>query len=110
MPTTVAISPELTLRHRRASIILNNLHMLEMAIADELTSGATGNTDARIDAVVDRFVDADLYAIDENLWLRESLRRSVYLQGGPAIGAMDRSDRNFGSPGDHRIRGSHPIM
>lgn len=110
MPTTVAISPELTLRHRRASIILNNLHMLEMAIADELSSGATGDTDARIEAVVDRFLDTEQYAIDENLWLRQSLRRSVYLQGGPAIGDMDRNDRNIGSPGDHRIRGAHPVM
>jgi hypothetical protein len=107
MPTTPAISPELTLRHPRAAVILDNLHLLEMALLNQL---ATAEGAGRIESTVAAFLDPVEYTIEEYDWLVESLRRSVFLQGGPALGVMDRLDRNIGSPGDHRLRGDHPIM
>lgn len=110
MPTTVAISPEMTTRHPRAAIILDNLHMLEMALANELSTGSATDIAARLERVVAGFMDAEYLALSEADWRAQSLRRSVFLQGGPAIGRMDRMDRNVGSPGDHLVRGGTPTI
>lgn len=98
MPTTAAIAPELTMAHPRASVILNGMHLLEDVVADLLTNPHVADKSAAIRETVAAFTDPVTLAITDYEWLLQSLRPGIFFQGGPAIGSMDRSERNLASP------------
>lgn len=98
MPTTAAIAPELTMNHPRAAVIVNGLHLLEDAVADLLTNQHVADKQLAIRQTVEAFTDPAHLAITDYDWLLMSLRPGIFYQGGPAIGSMDRSERNVGTP------------
>lgn len=115
LPTTPAIAPDFTTRHRRASVILNHRHMLEMALLDAFQAPTAEERDGRVAKLTADFTDPELEKVSISDWLRTSLRTGIYFQGGPATREMARSDRNadsmFNQEGhDHVIMQGMPVM
>lgn len=102
MPTAPAIAPELVRRHPEIAAVFDNLHMLHDVIADIL---ADFHADREYDmevALAD-FTNPEHLAVSEIDWIVDSLRHGIYDQGGPALGQLDRSERNIRMMG----HGSH---
>src|SRR5690606_14823036 len=94
MPMAPTVAPELVTRHIQAAAILDNLNMMLDVVADILVNAEIADKGAAIDEVVDLFADPTYLAIDHLDWVRMSLRHGIYAQGGPAIGRLDRPERN----------------
>lgn len=95
MPTVPAISPTLYTMSPQASIIVDNLNMLEAAIAD-IIAYPDLDADTREQAIlekVEQFTSEGTAADDMN-YLLSALRGGIYNQGGPAIGQLMGSERN----------------
>lgn len=102
MPMAPAIAPEFVTRHPRAAAIFDNLNMLRHGYLDLVAASPGGSVPASaLDGLVDRFTDPGYYAIDELDWIVMSLRHGIYAQGGPAIGRMERPERNDSHHGAH---------
>ena len=95
MPTVPTIAPTLYTLAPQASIIIDNLNMLETAIADIIAYPDLDATtrEQAILATVSRFTAAD-NTTDEMSYLLSALRGGIYNQGGPAIGQLQGSERN----------------
>jgi len=95
MPTVPTIAPTLYTLAPEASIIVDNLNMLDAAIADVIAyPGLDANTrEQAILATVAQFTDEDI-ATDDMSYLLSALRGGIYNQGGPAIGELQGSERN----------------
>ncbi len=95
MPTVPTIAPTLYTLAPEASIIVDNLNMLDAAIADIIAyPGLDANTrEQAILATVAQFTD-DNIATDDMSYLLSALRGGIYNQGGPAIGELQGSERN----------------
>ncbi len=94
MPTVPVIAPQLYSQAPRAAVIIDNLNMFEVAVADILAYPNAQNRASAIDAVVANFTDEDKAAADIEQYLTSALRGGIFNQGGPAIGALDQSERN----------------
>lgn len=104
-PMAPAIAPRFVMRHGRAAAVLDNMHMMHGVVSDILASEARADEPAAIAEAVEQFTDPRHLALPELEWIRTSLRHGIFAQGGPAIGRMDRSERNDGHHG-----GSGPIV
>ncbi|MEX0618171.1 MAG: hypothetical protein WDZ76_11390 [Pseudohongiellaceae bacterium] len=94
LPMAPAIAPQLYSAHPQASVIIDNLNMFETVIADILAYPNLQNRQAAINAAVDTFINQE-ENIDETYdYLLSALRGGIYNQGGPAVGELDRSERN----------------
>ncbi|MEC8858414.1 MAG: hypothetical protein VYE29_00260 [Pseudomonadota bacterium] len=95
MPTVPTIAPTLYTLAPEASIIVDNLNMLDAAITDIIAyPGLDAQTrEQAILAKVAQFTDRDI-ATDDMSYLLSALRGGIYNQGGPAIGELMGSERN----------------
>lgn len=94
LPMAPTIAPHLYLLHPAAAVIVDNLNMLETVIADILAWPDLANREEAIDAAVATFTDKESNIDMEYDYLLAVLRGGIYNQGGPAIGDLDRSERN----------------
>jgi hypothetical protein len=94
MPMAPTVAPELVTRHIRAAAIFDNLNMMLDVVADVLVNTDIADKAGAIDEVIDLFADPMYLQIDHMDWIRMSLRHGIYAQGGPAIGRLDRPERN----------------
>lgn len=96
MPSTPAISPQLYTQSPDAAVIIDNLNMLETAIAD-IIAYPDLDDDSReqaIMAAISSFTSDEEQNTDETSYLLSALRGGIYNQGGPAVGELMGSERN----------------
>jgi hypothetical protein len=101
MPMAPTIAPELVTRNARAAAILDNLNMLHDVVVDILVNERVTDRGGAIDDALRIFSDPSYLAIAEIDWIRMALRHGIYAQGGPAIGRIDRPERNDGGHQHH---------
>lgn len=94
MPTVPAIAPSLYSQAPRAAIIIDNLNMLEVAVADILAYPNLSDRKTAMNAVVNNFTSDGYGIAGLEEYLLSALRGGIFNQGGPAIGALDQSERN----------------
>ena len=94
MPSVPAISPQLYSQSPQAAVIIDNLNMLESALADVVAYPNLQNRDVVIDQVVEQYTSDDMYVAETMDYLLNALRGGIFNQGGPAIGDLSRSERN----------------
>lgn len=111
MPTVPAIAPQLYSQAPRAAVIIDNLNMFEVAVADILAYPSVKNRAPAIEATIANFTDEDTATANIEQYLTSALRGGIFNQGGPAIGALDHSERNRSRAGmdmQHKIIMSVP--
>ena len=94
MPSAPAISPQLYSQAPQAAIIIDNLNMLESALADVVAYPNLLDRETVIDQVVAQYTSDDMYLAETMEYLLNALRGGIFNQGGPAIGDLSRSERN----------------
>jgi hypothetical protein len=94
MPTVPAIAPQLYSQAPRAAIVIDNLNMFEVAVADILAYPNAENRQPAIESLITNFTDEERALTDIEQYLTSALRGGIFNQGGPAIGALDQSERN----------------
>ncbi len=94
MPSVPAISPQLYSQAPVAAVIVDNLNMLETALADIIAYPGLQDRESVIDEVVNQYTSDDMYVADTMDYLLNALRGGIFNQGGPAIGDLSRSERN----------------
>jgi len=95
LPTAPAIAPSLYTQSQQAAVILDNLNMLEAAIAD-IIAYPNLDADAREQAILEKVEQftGEANADAEMDYLLSALRGGIFNQGGPAIGELSGSERN----------------
>jgi hypothetical protein len=93
-PTAAAIAPHLYSFHPQASIIMDNLAMLENIILDVLSYPNLEDRQATIGAAVVEFTNKETNISPDYDYLLAALRGGIYDQGGPAVGELMQSERN----------------
>jgi hypothetical protein len=94
MPSVPAISPQLYSQSPQAAIIIDNLNMLESALADIVAYPNLQDRETVIDQVVEQYTSDEMYVAETMDYLLNALRGGIFNQGGPAIGDLSRSERN----------------
>lgn len=94
MPSVPAISPQLYSQAPVAAVIIDNLNMLESALADVIAYPNLQDRATVIDEVVDQYTSDDMYVAETMDYLLNALRGGIFNQGGPAIGDLSQSERN----------------
>ena len=94
MPSVPAIAPSLYSEAPQAAVIIDNLNMLDAAVADIIAYPNLENRDELLEAAADEFTKDDSNVSDEMTYLLSALRGGIFNQGGPAIGDLGRSERN----------------
>ena len=94
MPSAPAISPQLYSQAPQAAIIIDNLNMLESALADVVAYPNLQDRETVIDQVVAQYTSNDMHLAETMEYLLNALRGGIFNQGGPAIGDLSRSERN----------------
>ena len=94
MPSAPAISPQLYSQAPQAAIIIDNLNMLESALADVVAYPNLQDRETVIDQVVAQYTSEDMHLAETMEYLLNALRGGIFNQGGPAIGDLSRSERN----------------
>ncbi|MCI5105481.1 MAG: hypothetical protein MRY76_02085 [Pseudomonadales bacterium] len=96
MPSAPAIAPQLYTQAPEAARIIDNLNMLETAIAD-IVAYPNLDEETRTEAImttISYFTSDEEQNTDEMNYLLSALRGGIYNQGGPAIGELMGSERN----------------
>ena len=94
MPSVPAIAPSLYSEVPQAAVIIDNLHMLETALADLIAYPDLVQRAELLQQVVAQFTSASDHVADEMSYLLSALRGGIFNQGGPAIGELTGSERN----------------
>ena len=94
MPSVPAIAPSLYSEAPQAAVIIDNLNMLEAAMADIIAYPNVENRDELLEAVATEFTVDSANITDEMSYLLSALRGGIFNQGGPAIGDLMGSERN----------------
>ena len=94
MPSAPAIAPQLYSQAPQAAIIIDNLNMLEAALADIIAYPDVDDRETVIDEVAEWYISDELYLVDTMDYLLNALRGGIFNQGGPAIGELGHSERN----------------
>ncbi|MDO9519391.1 MAG: hypothetical protein Q7L19_04170 [Pseudohongiella sp.] len=94
IPTVPVIAPNLYSYHPQAAIIIDNLSVLRIVLADILAHPDVEDSDATIEAVLARFTDRSADLDSEIDYLTFVLRGGIYNQGGPALGGLTGNERN----------------
>jgi hypothetical protein len=106
LPLAPSIVPGLVALHPRAGAIFDNLNMMYDVVADVLVSPEVDDVRATVDETVDQFLDPDYRTVPRTDWIVMALRHSIFLQGGPALGVMTRTERNAGGHAQHMQGGA----
>ena len=94
MPMAPVIAPLLYHQHPRAAIILDNLNMFEVGVADILVHPGVKDKGRAMQQVVKEFTDSS-NLLNNHDYLYWALRGGLFNQGGPALGApLSKSERN----------------
>lgn len=94
MPSVPAISPQLYSQAPMAAVIIDNLNMLESALADVIAYPNLQDRETVIDEIVEQYTSEDMYVAETMDYLLNALRGGIFNQGGPAIGELSQSERN----------------
>lgn len=94
LPSVPAIAPSVYSEIPEAAVIIDNLNMLEAAMADIIAYPDLDNRDELLEAVASEFTSAADNVSDEMNYLLSALRGGIFNQGGPAIGELSGSERN----------------
>lgn len=94
MPSVPAIAPSLYSEAPAAARIIDNLNMLEAAVADIIAYPNLENRDELLESVATEFTSDAENIYDEMNYLLSALRGGIFNQGGPAIGELMGSERN----------------
>lgn len=94
MPSVPAIAPSLYSEAPEAARIIDNLNMLEAAVADIIAFPNLENRDELLEGVATEFTTSEQNTSDEMNYLLSALRGGIFNQGGPAIGELTGSERN----------------
>jgi hypothetical protein len=94
MPTVPAIAPSLYSQSPEAAVIIDNLNMLEVAVADIIAYPNVADRAGAVDEAVRAYTDKEYGIAVTEEYLLSALRGGIFNQGGPAIGALDQSERN----------------
>jgi hypothetical protein len=94
LPMAAAIAPDLYSQSAEATIILDNLNVLETIVADILSYPNLDNRAELIDSAVAKFTDPEAGNVTAEDYLLFALRGGIYNQGGPAVGELSQSERN----------------
>ncbi len=94
LPMAPAIAPDLYSQSPQAAIIIDNLNVLETAIADILSFPNVENRDELINQAVALFTNKENDNAETMDYLLFALRGGIYNQGGPAVGELMQSERN----------------
>lgn len=94
LPMAAAIAPDLYSESPEATIILDNLNVLETIVADILSYPNLEQRAELVDGVVARFTDNEQGNVAPEDYLLFALRGGIYNQGGPAVGELSQSERN----------------
>jgi hypothetical protein len=94
MPMVPAISPGLRARHPQVAAIFDNLNVLLAIATDVVLHERVADKEAAVDAVLTAFTNPEYEVVSLYDWTLMALRHGIYNQGGPAIGLLDRSERN----------------
>jgi hypothetical protein len=89
-----AISPGLRGRHPQVAAIFDNLDVLLAITTDVVLHPGVGDKEGTVEAVLDAFTNPEYEIVSLYDWTLMALRHGIYNQGGPAIGFLDRSERN----------------
>jgi hypothetical protein len=110
LPLAPSIVPGLVARHPRAGAIFDNLNMMYDVVADVLVAPEVDDVRATVDQTIDQFLDPDYRTVPRNDWIVMALRHSIFLQGGPALGVMTRTERNADGHAQHLQGGGQVIL
>lgn len=95
MPMAPVISPLLYHLHPQVAIILDNLNMFEIVIADILVHPGVEDRSAAMNWAVEEFTSAESNLAKEQDYLLWAMRGGLFNQGGPALGEeLNQSMRN----------------
>ncbi|MDP2284610.1 MAG: hypothetical protein Q8L06_10755 [Pseudohongiella sp.] len=94
IPTAPVVAPNLYSAHREVAIIIDNLTMFEIVLADVLAHPDVLDRSAAMSAVIEQYTDRENFLDKEIDYLTFVLRGGIYNQGGPALGGMMQSERN----------------
>ncbi|MFK7865539.1 MAG: hypothetical protein AB8B95_15085 [Pseudohongiellaceae bacterium] len=94
MPTVPAIAPSLFSQAPEAAVIMDNLNMLEVAVADILAYPKLQGRETAVNDIVAEYTSDDSRIAEIEEYLLSALRGGIFNQGGPAIGALGQSERN----------------
>ncbi len=94
MPSVPAIAPSLYSEAPQAAVIIDNLNMLEAAMADIIAYPDIENRDELLEDIAIEFTSSSDNTADEMNYLVSALRGGIFNQGGPAIGELFGSERN----------------
>lgn len=94
MPSVPAIAPSLYSEAPQAAVIIDNLNMLEAAMADIIAYPNLDNRDELLENIATEFTSSADNTADEMNYLLSALRGGIFNQGGPAIGDLMGSERN----------------
>lgn len=94
MPSVPAIAPSVYSEIPQAAVIIDNLNMLEAAMADIIAYPELENRDELLESIATEFTSASDNVSDEMNYLLSALRGGIFNQGGPAIGELSGSERN----------------
>jgi len=94
MPSVPAIAPSLYSQSPDAAVIIDNLNMLEVAVANIIAYPNLANRGDLVDEAVRAYTDKEYGIAVTEEYLLSALRGGIFNQGGPAIGALDQSERN----------------
>lgn len=89
-----AIAPDLYSQSPEATIIIDNLNVLETIVADIMSYPNLEQREELIEAVTSRFTDNEASNVAPEDYLLFALRGGIYNQGGPAVGELSQSERN----------------
>ena len=93
-PMAPVIAPMLYHRHPQAAIILDNLNLFNVAVADILVHPGISNKEKAMQQAVKEFTSTT-NLLDDYDYLYWALRGGLFNQGGPALGAtLTKSERN----------------
>lgn len=95
MPTPAAVTPELVRLHPRAAAIFHNLHMLQDEVVNVLSNPSAADKRMALDQSLAMFQDHEHMTVSDYDWIVFSLRNGIFFQGGPAIGRLERPERNI---------------
>lgn len=94
LPMAATIAPHLYSFHPRAAIIIDNLNMLETAVADILAYPNLQDRESAMEAIVLEYTNKATNISRDYDYLLAALRGGIYNQGGPAVGELTHSERN----------------
>lgn len=94
LPLAPAICPGLIFLSPEATMIFDNLSMMQEVLADVLASPDVTDLRAALDEAVDQFLDPTYRMTDRDDWETMALQHGIFFQGGYPLAIMTESELN----------------